>query len=159
MITLSIRVDTSEVHKFIKVTVRARGTVLGPHGTHSWTPVILPTGTTHTDPSAGISRDDQPLPTHPDNLHRLSGSLTSAHSGTYASPTGIQPPAMQPCLLPPCPKAKLLRFHSGTLPLGIKHSATWFILFKKKKKREKVYFYFTNVLSKQKCELLLQLLG
>lgn len=47
-----------------------------------------PTGTTYTDFSAGISRDDQPLPAHPDNLHWFCGSLTSAHSGTAPVPLG-----------------------------------------------------------------------
>lgn len=61
--------------------------------------LFSPTGTTYTDFSAGISRDDQPLPAHPDNLHWFCGSLTSAHSGTCTSPTWFQPPAWgQTCL-------------------------------------------------------------
>lgn len=54
-----------------------------------------PIGTADTDLSAGISRDDQPLPAHPDNLHRLCGSFTSANSGTCTNPTWFQPPAQR----------------------------------------------------------------
>lgn len=92
LIPLSCWVHPPQIHKFI--TQSHRGSKRhGPQATtgHFAEPpcdpaYFSPTGTTYTDLSAGISRDDQPLPAHPDNLHRLCGSLTSAHSGTCTSP-------------------------------------------------------------------------